>query len=192
MFLNIKPQHLKIILALAAAGVIAYFVYKKYNPEGSPLKFMGAGASSEEAKEKAELIKKCKDDCDLWNKACLLPCDKLGKTLGGACKLACRATTAICNKTCTGKSGIRNASLHHIMILDKNKKPIAQLGPIDPRKQNLEISDFPIYATRCGENIDHPACPRSESHILKIERPGCYILWGGTPGISLYTTKGAC
>lgn len=205
----------KIILTIVAAGVISYFLYKKYGnyaedkksepgivtppgvtPPGSfpgdlPLKGNPPYTDDDVAKIKEALIKQCQDDCSLWNDTCMEPCKHLPPKYAAACAVTCKATAAICNATCSGKVGIRNASLNTIKIYDKDKKIISQLGPADPRNQNLEITDFPIYASRCL--IDHPACnPRDERLLLKIEKPGCYILWGGSDSMALYTTKGAC
>lgn len=202
----------KIILAVVVAGVISYFLYKKYGnytavegkseivtpgevtpgvTPGIPLK-NSPPYDNDVAKTKEALIKQCQDDCSLWNDTCMEPCKHLPPKYAAACAVTCKATAAICNATCSGKVGIRNATLNTIKIYDKDKKIISQLGPVDPRNQNLEITDFPIYATRCAV-IDHPVCnPRDERLLLKIEKPGCYILWGGSDSMALYTTKGAC
>jgi hypothetical protein len=169
-----------IATAIISASVIGYFLYKKYySSETSP------------TVTKEDLIKDCKDKCETWQKVCDKGCSKLEEGNQIACKFGCKVTNTACNATCTGKSGLRNGSLHHINVWDKNKKWLTRLTPWESRNLHLEPSDFPIYASRCPD-IESPDCDKNnQKWVLKKEDPGCYILWGG--GLTeLYTTRGAC
>lgn len=178
--MHVLLKYSLVFLGLAAIVGLGYFIKLKY--------FSKTEAPPSLTKE--ELIASCKEKCQLFGDICNEGCKKIGGAEEYACKLGCKATNMICNSTCTGKSGLRNASVHHINVYDKNKKWLTRLTPIEPRNLPLEPTDFPIYATRCPE-LDEVCPMNDQKFVLKIDDPGCYILWGGGP-MELYTTTGAC
>lgn len=147
-----------------------------------------------------EQVKTCQNDCGIWNTTCTVACGLLDPADAAICLMGCGLTKKICDFTCTGKLGIRNASLFHVRLFDKNMKVIAQLGPVDPRRQDVDKEQFPITVLRCPGSGDYEntctpefvstfVAPNDRNWTMKIDKPGCVIIWfaGG-----FYTTKGAC
>lgn len=171
----------KILLAIAVIAGVAYVIKSYYYPSDGMKKY--------QAVTEGDIIKKCKGKCDTINNACMKACN-IGGKYKDACLTVCKVAKFGCNATCTGKFGLRNGSLHHINIWNKDKVWLDRLTPWSPKNVSLSIDQFPIYASRCPE-LDE-VCPKEDTKFtLKIEDPGCYIIWGGGIG-DLYTTKGIC
>lgn len=179
----------KIILSIAAGVALAYVIQKYYlQNQKTVVELQKQQAKEELIKEK---IKDCQTTCKSLNNLCNKGCDKLSGSEKEICQLGCKGTNMICEKTCTGKSGLRNGSLHHVNVYDKDMKHLTILRAWEPRSLTVEIEQFPITVTRCFD-INMPECPQNDTRfVLKIENPGCYILWGGG-SMEFYTTPGAC
>ena len=178
-------------LILIAAGVY-YYTQPKVTPEPIPVPNPGGIVQGVDP----EQVKTCQNDCGIWNTTCTVACGLLDPADAVVCLLGCGLTKKICDFTCTGKLGIRNASLFHVRLFDKNMKVIAQLGPVDPRMQEVDKEQFPITVLRCPdsgectpEHVSTFVIPDDRNWTMKIDKPGCVIIWfaGG-----FYTTKGAC